>query len=69
MKLFIEDANILPLSPDVVTQSVKIRRSRKIKTPDALIAATAIISDFYTSYNDSDFKNIPGLKIIDPHKM
>ena len=42
IRAFINDANILPLSTDVATHSVKIRRSKKVKTPDAIIAATAI---------------------------
>lgn len=69
VKSFIEDANIMPLSPDVVAQSVKIRRSRKIKTPDAIIAATAIIFNLTLLTSDSYFKSIQGLKITDPHML
>ncbi len=45
VKEFIQDAHVLSLTPDVVTQCVKIRRSRKIKTPDAIIAATTTVND------------------------
>ena len=62
VKAFIEDANILPLSPDVVAQCVKIRRSRKVKTPDAIIAATAIVHSLTLITSDNDFNNIEGLK-------
>jgi len=35
--------------------------------PDAIIAATALVSNLaLTTRNVSDFKNIPGLKIINP---
>lgn len=69
VKAFIGDANILPLSPDVVSQCVKIRRNRKIKTPDALIAATAITHNLTLIISDKDFNNILGLKIIDPNSL
>jgi predicted nucleic acid-binding protein len=66
VKEFIEDAIVLGLSSAVVAQCVKIRRSRKIKTPDAIIAATAIVHNLTLITTDSDFKNITGLNIIDP---
>ena len=66
VKAFIEDANIFPLSSDVVAQCVKIRRSKKVKTPDAIIAATAIVHKLTIITSDSDFKNIQGLKIVNP---
>ncbi len=69
VKAFIEDANILPLSPDVVAQCVKIRRSRKVKTPDAIIAATAIVHRLTLITSDHDFNNIDGLKVVDPHSL
>ncbi len=69
VKAFIEDANILPLTPDVVAQCVKIRRSRKIKTPDAIIAATAIAHSLTLITSDSDFNNIKGLKIVNPNNL
>lgn len=69
VKAFIEDANILPLSPEVVAQCIKIRRSRKVKTPDAIIAATAIVHNLTLITSDNDFNNIEGLKIVDPHSL
>lgn len=63
---FIHDANVITISPAIVTQCVTIRRNKKIKTPDAIIAATAIIHNFILITSDSDFKNIQGLQVIDP---
>jgi len=68
VKEFIHDANVFSLTHDVVKQCVTIRRSRKIKTPDAIIAATAIVHKLTLLTNDGDFRNIPGLQIIDPQK-
>ena len=69
VKAFIEDANILQLSPDVIAQCIHIRRSRKIKTPDAIIAATAIVHNLTLITSDSDFNHILGLKIINPKNL
>ncbi|MFN8360622.1 MAG: PIN domain-containing protein [Candidatus Kapaibacterium sp.] len=37
--------------------------------PDAIIAATAIVHQRTLITSDSDFKNIPGLLVIDPSGM
>ena len=66
IKEFIKDANILPLTKKVVAECIQIRRSKKIKTPDAIIAATAIIYDLTLITNDNDFKNIRHLQTINP---
>ena len=66
VRSFIEDSNVIALSPKVVEKCIEIRRNRKVKTPDAIIAATAIVYNLTLLTSDSDFKNIPGLKIINP---
>ena len=69
IKEFIEDANVLPLSKEVIAKCVQIRRNKKIKTPDAIIAATAIVHDFTLLTSDADFKRIPNLKILNPFDL
>jgi len=69
IKEFVNDANILPLTKNVVAECVQIRRGRKIKTPDAIIAATAIVNDFTLLTSDSDFNQIPNLKVISPFDL
>ncbi len=66
---FIQDSKILTISPEIVQHCVTLRRSRKIKTPDAIIAATAITHDLILVTSDKDFNNIPGLQLIDPFSM
>ena len=66
---FLQDANVLMISPAIVAECVAIRRSKKIKTPDAIIAATAIAHDFTLVTSDSGLKNIPGLRSIDPFDL
>ena len=69
LKEFIYDSNILQLTPEVVLQCVKIRRSRKIKTPDAIIAATAIAYNLTLLTNDNDFLGIQKLKLQNPFDL
>ena len=69
VKAFVEDATVLALTPAEVAQCVSIRRSRKIKTPDAIMAATAIVHNLTLITSDTGFKNIQGLKIIDPKNL
>ena len=70
MVQFINLANILGLSDDIVQQTIDLRKNNKLKTPDAIIAATAIVHNLpLLSRNTKDFKNIPDLTIIDPHTL
>ena len=66
MRLFVNSLNLIRLSDIIVEKCIEIRRNHKIKTPDAIIAATAIINDFTLFTSDSDFDTIPNLKIINP---
>jgi len=66
VRSFVEDSNVIALSPKVVEKCIEIRRNHRIKTPDAIIAATAIVHNLTLLTSDSDFKNIPNLKIINP---
>ncbi len=43
VKNFISESVIIQLIPEIVKKCIEIRRTNKIKTPDAIIAATAII--------------------------
>ncbi|WP_373549473.1 type II toxin-antitoxin system VapC family toxin [Haliscomenobacter sp.] len=63
----VTDLHTLPLSDLIVRQTIAIRKSRKIKLPDAIIAATAFVHDCaLVTRNVSDFSSIEGLKIINP---
>jgi predicted nucleic acid-binding protein len=68
VRQFISDCEIFPISVDVVEKCVAVRKNRKVKTPDAIIAATASAYDLtLVTNNKKDFKNIKGVKVIDPH--
>ena len=70
VKNFITDSSVLNINADVIAQCVTLRKGKKIKTPDAIIAATALAYDLtIITRNTKDFVNINGLKIIDPHSL
>ena len=70
VKGFISDSEVLSISPEVIRYCVAIRRNKKIKTPDAIIAATALANGLtLITNNEKDFKGIIGLKIINPYSL
>ena len=55
-----------PVSSAVIDEAIRIRRSVKVKTPDALIAATALVEGAQlVTRNTSDFARIAGLAVVD----
>lgn len=67
MQTFINDCIVAKLSRAIVLKTIEIRKTRKIKLPDAIIAATALFQDLtLISRNDGDFKKIAGLKYLNP---
>jgi len=64
---FINASLVINLSGDIVKTTIEIRKNIKIKTPDAIIAATAIVLGYsLITRNTSDFKKISKLKVINP---
>lgn len=67
---FVDDAIVLELTSDVVNKTIRIRQQCKIKLPDAIIAASALVHDLtLLTRNIDDFKNIDGLTKIDPYTL
>ncbi len=67
---FMSDATVFDLTGNIVDSSIDIRKKQKTKLPDAIIAATALVFDLVLiSRNTSDFKNIQGLRVIDPNSL
>lgn len=66
--LFFTTARILELSEEVILQTILLRKTIRLKTPDAIIASTARVNNFtLLSRNLSDFGKVPGLKTENPH--
>jgi predicted nucleic acid-binding protein len=57
----------IPLNDSVAALAINIRQHRKVKIPDAIVAATAIHLVLpLVSRNIRDFSNIEGLSVINP---
>lgn len=65
--LFVENANIISLSEEIASEAIRLKRKKRIKLPDAVIASTCLVNDFtLVTRNRDDFKGIKGLKIYNP---
>lgn len=57
----------IPLTSEIAEQTIALRKLYKIKLPDAIIAATAMIQALQLiTRNSSDFARITGLLILNP---
>ena len=64
LKHFVE----VGVDSSTVDKAITIRKATRIKVPDAIIAATAIITECsLVTRNTEDFKGISGLNIINPY--
>ena len=62
---FVEEALIFALDEHVILKTIELRQGYRLKTPDAIIAATALINNIsLITRNTADFKNIEGLVVI-----
>jgi len=67
LKTFIDKSVIHPLSSPVVQCTIKLCKQSKIKLPDAIIAATALLGNMIlVTRNTTDFKDISGLDLLNP---
>jgi len=56
---FVDEAYVIKLDDDIVSKTIEIRRKYKLKLPDAIIAATAIVMKLHlVTHNVNDFKGI-----------
>ena len=62
----VQDSIVIPLSDEIISHCIRLRRGRKMKTPDAVIAATAIAHDLTLLSFDHGFEGIDGLKLKQP---
>jgi hypothetical protein len=56
----------IPVSTAVIDKAIELRRQVSIKSPDAIVAASALIEGAeLVTRNVSDFRKIPGLTVVD----
>lgn len=68
-KSFLSRVHIIDVADEngeLILLITKIRMKKKLKLPDAIIAATALQSKATLITADTSFKHIPNLKVINP---
>ena len=67
---FVNEATLIHLTDEVVEKTIALRKTVKIKLPDAIIAATALTYNLtLVSRNDKDFDKIPNLNYVNPFSL
>jgi len=67
LKIVTGEIDEVAVTSSVVDRAIQIRRAIRIKTPDAIIAATALEADAaLVTRNEDDFKSVDGLILINP---
>ena len=68
LQQFIRSCRLLPLDEPVVRQTILLRQQHRLKLPDAVIAATALVHGLpLLTRNAADFQRVAGLAVLDPH--
>ncbi len=66
----VNTVDVIPLSEEIILQTIQIRRNHKLKLPDAVVAASAMAFNLtVVTRNEADFRKVVGLKIINPHSI
>jgi predicted nucleic acid-binding protein len=66
-KEFVARSNVYQIDDPVSEKIISLRKTRRIKLPDAIIGATAIVNNLnLVTTNISDFKGIDGLSVANP---
>ena len=67
---FLNYADILSLNDNIVERTILLKKTITMKTPDAIIASTALIHNFtLITNNTADFRRVEGLKIFNPYEL
>jgi predicted nucleic acid-binding protein len=70
MLILLNYATIIALDDEVVDKTIHLKKSTKIKTPDAIITCTALVNNLTLITNNiADFKRIEGLKTFNPYEQ
>ena len=63
-KELIKSCSVFEMNPKIKEQTILLKQKYKLKLPDAIIAATAIVYKLPFLTSDADFKNIKELNLI-----
>ena len=67
---FVATAHVFSFDDAITQKTIELRRIKKLKLGDAVIAATALFYNLkLITHNTADFKNIENLACIDPYSF
>lgn len=70
IETLIHRCELIQLEPIIAERTYVLRRTHRIKLPDAIIAATSLVHNCtLLSRNKADFKNIDDLKLINLYEV
>jgi len=65
---FVNFSEVYHIDDEIIDKTIELRKKYKIKLPDAIIAATAIVNNFILiSHNIKDFQKIEELQFLDSY--
>lgn len=66
---FVASSQVIGIDSNIIKETIRIRKQCRIKLPDALIAATALVNDLMLiADNDKDYGKVSNLKYFNPAK-
>ena len=67
---FVSFSDVYPIDKETIDKTIDLRRKYRIKLPDAMIAATAIVNNLtLITHNIKDFQKITELQMIDSYTI
>lgn len=67
---FISLAEVVEMNKAIIDACIELRKKKRIKLPDAIIAATAVVLNYtLVTNNNKDFEGIKALEIINPYHI
>ncbi len=64
IRSYLADLTIHDIDDAVKEETIRLRKTKRLKLPDAIIAATAIVHEFILISNDIAMQTVPGLKCL-----
>src|SRR5437867_9388427 len=66
LETLLDQFDEVAITEQVITEGIRIRRLIRMKAPDAIIAASALLNQAaVVTRNVADFKGVPGLIVVD----
>src|SRR5207248_887723 len=66
LRTIIQELTVIPVDGPVIDEAIRLRRTTRLRLPDAIIAATAIVTGSELLTHDANLLKVPGLKASAP---